>query len=154
MVAKIAEANNVLRRRLRRKPTYNEIAEVLNVNVSTVKLVSERSRQPISLDRSITDQSNLILKEIIPGPVEMIPEKMVERQLMKQGVVKLLNTLDKREEEIVRLYFGLNGETPLSFEEIGKLLKLSRERIRQIHGIALSKLEQNTLVDSLKFYVV
>lgn len=62
MVAKIAEANNVLKRRLRRKPTYNEIAEVLNVNVSTVKLVSERSRQPISLDRSITDQSNLILK--------------------------------------------------------------------------------------------
>jgi len=62
MVAKIAEANNVLGRRLRRKPTYNEIAEVLNVNVSTVKLVSERSRQPISLDRAKTDQSNLILK--------------------------------------------------------------------------------------------
>jgi len=62
MVAKIAEANNVLRRRLRQKPTYNEIAEVLNVNVSTVKLVSEKSRQPISLDKAITDQSNLILK--------------------------------------------------------------------------------------------
>jgi len=60
MVAKIVKANNVLRQRLRRKPTYNEMAEVLNVNVSTVKLVSERSRQPISLDRAITDQSNLI----------------------------------------------------------------------------------------------
>jgi len=94
------------------------------------------------------------MQEIIPGPVEMILEKMVERQLVKQGVVKLLNTLNKREEEIVRLYFGLNGETPLSFEEIGKLLKLSRERIRQIYGIALSKLQQNSLVDSLKFYVV
>jgi len=94
------------------------------------------------------------MQEIIPGPVEMILEKMVERQLVKQEVVKLLNTLNKREEEIVRLYFGLNGETPLSFEEIGKLLKLSRERIRQIYGIALSKLQQNSLVDSLKFYVV
>ena len=94
------------------------------------------------------------MQDIIEGPVEMIPEKMVERQLVKQGVVKLLNTLNKREEEIVILYFGLNGETPLSFQEIGKLLKLSRERIRQIHGIALSKLQQNTLVDSLKFYVV
>jgi len=73
---------------------------------------------------------------------------------VKQGVVKLLNTLNKREEEIVILYFGLNGETPLSFEEIGKLLKLSRERIRQVHGIALSKMQQNTIVDSLKFYVV
>jgi DNA-directed RNA polymerase sigma subunit (sigma70/sigma32) len=50
-----------------------------------------------------------IMQEIIPGS-EMIPEKMVERQLVKQGVVKLLNTLNKREEEIVILYFGLNGE--------------------------------------------
>jgi RNA polymerase sigma factor (sigma-70 family) len=95
-----------------------------------------------------------IMQDVIPGPVEMVPEKMVERQLIKEGVVKLLNKLNKREEKIVRLYFGLDGDTPLSFEEIGKVLKLSRERIRQIYGIALSKLQQTTLVDSLKFYVV
>ncbi|KAL5078098.1 hypothetical protein RYX36_017082 [Vicia faba] len=154
MVAKIMEANNVLSRRLRRKPTYDEIAEALNMNVSTVILVSECSRHPVSLDRAITDQSNLKFKEIIQGPDEMIPEKMVERKLVKEGVVKLLSTLNKREEEIVRLYYGLNGQTALSFEEIGKLLKLSRERIRQIHWIALSKLKETTLVDSLKFYVL
>ncbi|CAJ2647185.1 unnamed protein product [Trifolium pratense] len=78
MVAKISEANNVLRKRLRRKPTYDELAEVLNVNVSTVTLVSERSRQPISLDKVVTDHGNLTFKEIIPGPVEITPEKMVE----------------------------------------------------------------------------
>lgn len=94
------------------------------------------------------------MHEIIPWPVEMIPEKMVERALVKQGVAKLLSTLDKREEEIVRLYFGLNGETTLSFEEIGKVLKLSRERIRQIHWGALLKLQETSLLDSLKFYVV
>ncbi|KAK2386250.1 RNA polymerase sigma factor sigF, chloroplastic [Trifolium repens] len=154
MVAKIAEANNVLRKRLRRKPTYDEMAEVLNVNVSTVKLVSERSRQPISLDRAVSDHGNLTFKDVIPGPVEMVPEKMVERQLIKEGAAKLLNKLNKREEKIVRLYFGLDGDTPLSFEEIGKVLKLSRERVRQIYGISLSKLQQTTLVDSLKFYVV
>lgn len=93
------------------------------------------------------------MQDIIPGPVEMIPEKMVERKLMKQEVVKLLNTLTKREAEIVRLHFGLNGETPRSCEEIGRLLKLSRERVRQIKGIALSKLKQASDVDSLKFYL-
>lgn len=62
MVGKIAEAKNVLSKRLRRKPTYNEMAEVLNVNVSIVKLVSERSRQPISLDKAVFDQGNLTLK--------------------------------------------------------------------------------------------
>lgn len=61
MIAKIAEAKSVLNRRLSRKPTYEEIAEVLNVNASTVKLVYERSRQPVSLDRAINDQSNLKL---------------------------------------------------------------------------------------------
>ncbi|CAJ2639089.1 unnamed protein product [Trifolium pratense] len=91
MVAKISEANNVLRKRPRRKPTYDELAEVLNVNVSTATLVSERSRQPISLDNAVTDYGNLTFKEIIPGPVEMTPEKMVERQLIKQGFAKLLN---------------------------------------------------------------
>ncbi|XP_058759351.1 RNA polymerase sigma factor sigD, chloroplastic isoform X4 [Vicia villosa] len=154
MVAKIGEAYNVLWRRLRRKPTFDEIAEILNVNVSIVQLVYERSRQPISLDKAIMDHSSLNLKDIIPGPVEMTPEKMFEREQVKEGVVKLLSTLNKREEEIVRLYYGLNGETPLSFEDTGKVLKLSRERIRQIHGIALLKLQENTLVDSLKFYVV
>jgi RNA polymerase sigma factor (sigma-70 family) len=95
-----------------------------------------------------------IMQDVIPGPVEMVPEKMVERQLIKEGMAKLLNKLNKREEKIVRLYFGLDGDTPLSFEEIGKVLKLSRERVRQIYGISLSKLQQTTLVDSLKFYVV
>ena len=95
-----------------------------------------------------------IMQDIIPGPVEMIPEKMVERQLVKQEVVNLLNTLTKREAEIIRLHFGLNGETPRSCEEIGRMLKLSRERVRQINAIALSKLQRTSIVDSLKFYVV
>ncbi|XP_061366141.1 RNA polymerase sigma factor sigD, chloroplastic [Gastrolobium bilobum] len=154
MVAKVTEANNVLSRRLKRIPTYHETAEELNVNVSTVRVVSERTRRPISLDKTVTEHGHMTLQEIMPGPVEMIPEKMVERQLIKQEVVKLLKTLNKRETEIVRLHFGLNGETPRSFEEIGRLLKLSRERVRQINGTALSKLIQTSTVHNLKFYVV
>lgn len=65
MVAKVAKTNNVMRRRLRRKPTYNETAEVLNVNVSTVKLVSERSRPPISLDKAVTDRGHLTLQVLM-----------------------------------------------------------------------------------------
>ncbi|XP_019427571.1 PREDICTED: RNA polymerase sigma factor sigD, chloroplastic [Lupinus angustifolius] len=153
MIAKIAEANNVLSRRLRRVPSYNEMAELLNVNVSTVKLLCQRNRLPISLNKVVTDRGTMTLQDIIAGPDEMIPEKMVERELMKEEVLKLLKTLTKREEQIVRLYFGLNGETPLSFEEIGRVLKLSRERVRQINGIAMSKLQQTKNVDSLKFYL-
>lgn len=154
MVAKIAEARTVLSRRLRRLPTYDEIAEFIDVNVSTVRLVSERSRTPISVDQAVTSQGCMTLQEIIPGPDETTPQKMVKRQLMKQEVERALNTLCEREAYILRLYFGINGETPLSFEEIGRLMKLSRERVRQINSIALSKLRQTSVVDYLKLHMM
>ncbi|KAF5469753.1 hypothetical protein F2P56_010317 [Juglans regia] len=154
MVARTAEARNLLSKKLGRLPTHDEIAEVLNVHISIVRLVSERNRPPISLDRAITDQGSITLQEIISGPDETTPEKMVKKQLMKQELEKLLTSLDKREEHILRLHFGLNGEPPRSCEEIGRMLKLSRERIRQINGIALSKLRQTSVVDILELYFV
>lgn len=70
---------------------------------------------------------------------------------MKQEIEKLLKTvLSDREANVLRLHFGLNGDIPLSYEEIGRLLKLSRERIRQINGIALSKLQQTNIVNDLR----
>lgn len=62
MVAKIAEASNTLTKRLGRQPSYDEIAEMLHVNILTVKLVSERSRPPGSLDRAVTDQGHMTLQ--------------------------------------------------------------------------------------------
>ncbi|KAK8469222.1 hypothetical protein PHAVU_005G023100 [Phaseolus vulgaris] len=62
MVAKVAQANNILSSRLRRKPTYDETAEVLNVKASTIRLVSEKSRKPISLDKVVTDCGHMTLQ--------------------------------------------------------------------------------------------
>ncbi|KAI9116575.1 hypothetical protein K1719_012742 [Acacia pycnantha] len=153
MIAKVAEANNVLSYRLRRSPTYEETAELLDVKTSTVRLVSENSRAPISLDSTVTDQGHMTLQEIMGGPEELVPEKMFERKVVKEVVEKLLETLNKREAEIVRLYYGLTRHTPRSFEEIGRMLKLSRERVRQIHGVALSKLKHSPFINTLKYFV-
>ncbi|WVY92280.1 hypothetical protein V8G54_037794 [Vigna mungo] len=122
LVAKVAQANNILSTRLRRMPTYYETAKVLN--------------------------------EIIAGPQDMTPEKMVKRQIMKEEVRDLLKTISKREAEIMTFHYGLNGDTPRSFKEIGGKMQLSRERIRHINGIALSKLRQTSFIDDLKFYLV
>lgn len=94
-----------------------------------------------------------LLQEIVAGPEQTMPEKMVMKQLMKQEVEKLLKTLSKREAQVLRLHLGLNGETPQSFEEIGSVLELSRERVRQINGIALSKLRNTSIVDYLRLYL-
>ncbi|KAB5541004.1 hypothetical protein DKX38_013978 [Salix brachista] len=155
LVAKIAGATNDLNNKLRRSPSYDEIAEVLNVKVSTVRLGFERGRSPISLDQAVLGQNSLTLQEIIPGPDESIPENMVKKELLKQELEKLFQTvLTEREAHVLRLHFGLNGQTPQSCEEIGRLVKLSRERVRQIIGIALSKLRQKRIVDPLKAYAV
>lgn len=83
-----------------------------------------------------------------------MPERMVQKQLMKQELKELLQTLSEREADILRLHFGLDGQTPLSCEEIGRLLTLSRERVRQIRGIALTKLQQTNILNNLKVYMV
>lgn len=73
---------------------------------------------------------------------------------MKQEVERALTTLCEREAYILRLHFGLDGETPQSFEEIGSKMKLSRERVRQINSIALSKLKQTNGRDYLGLYMM
>lgn len=97
--------------------------------------------------------SRISLQDITPGPEETTPETMVKKEFMKRDVEKLLCGLCEREVNIVKLHFGLTGETPKTFEEIGRHLKLSRERVRQIHCIALSKLRQSTVADDLIMYI-
>lgn len=89
----------------------------------------------------------------MPGPDELTPETMLIKEHRKQELYKILNQLSDRESTIVRLHIGLNGETPRSFEEIARVLKLSRERIRQINGNALSKLKQNSMVNDMEVYI-
>ncbi|CAA7031479.1 unnamed protein product [Microthlaspi erraticum] len=152
LTAKVAEASNVLTRKLKRIPSCEEIAEHLNIHVSAVRLAVDRSRSPVSLDRVASHNGRMTLQEIVKGPDETRPEEMVKREDMKHEIEQLLGTLTARESRVLGLYFGLNGETPMSFEEIGKSLKLSRERVRQINGIALTKLRNVHYVNDLKLY--
>ncbi|KDP43578.1 hypothetical protein JCGZ_16865 [Jatropha curcas] len=151
---KIAEARIALEKRLGRLPSYDEIAQALNLHISTVRIGFESNRFPVSLDRAMSDQGGMTLQEILPGPDEMMPEYMVKRQLLKQELDKLLQTLSEREAYVLRLTFGLNGQTPQSFEEIGGSLKLCRERVRQINSIALSKLRERSILENLEVYIV
>ncbi|EOA20732.1 hypothetical protein CARUB_v10001054mg [Capsella rubella] len=152
LTARVAEASNVLTRKLRRQPSCEEIAEHLNLHVSAVRLAVEKSRSPVSLDRVASQNGRMTLQEIVRGPDETRPEEMVKREHIKNEIEQLLGSLTARESRVLGLYFGLNGETPMSFEEIGKSLKLSRERVRQINGIALKKLRNVHNVNDLKIY--
>nr|QKY65019.1 plastidic RNA polymerase sigma-subunit 4 [Passiflora auriculata] len=154
-IPKIAEANDALMGRSGQLPSYEEIAKVVGINESAVRIALEWSRPPVSLNQPVPGEDNLTLQDIIPAPDETTPENMVMKQLLKQELEELLQTvLTPREAHILRLHFGLTGQTPQSWEAIGKLLKLSRERVRQLNYIAMSKLRQKSIVDNLKAYIV
>ncbi|WOK95545.1 RNA polymerase sigma factor sigD, chloroplastic isoform X3 [Canna indica] len=140
-VSRVAEANSLLRRQLGRWPTYEEIADFINMDVSTVRTVSEKNRPPISIDQ--VGREGLCLKDIIHDQDRAGAETIVDRLLLSENMEKVLKTLSEREEYILRLHYGLNGETARSCEEIGKLMNLSRERVRQIRSSALSRLRED-----------
>ncbi|XP_019186188.1 PREDICTED: RNA polymerase sigma factor sigD, chloroplastic [Ipomoea nil] len=155
LVPKICNTNAVLTRKLHRFPTHHEIAEALEMNSSTVRLIMQRtSTAPISIDEPITPRGHASLQNIIPGPEDLTPEEMVKKQLMKTQIQNILGVLCDREASILRLYYGLNGNRPHSFEEIGWSFNLSRERVRQISYDAMFKLRHSNVVDDMKGYLV
>nr|QKY65026.1 plastidic RNA polymerase sigma-subunit 4 [Passiflora biflora] len=155
MIPKIVEANDALMGGSGQSSSYEQIAKVLDIKESTVRIAFEESIPPVSLNQPVAAQNNLTLQDIIPGPDETTPEHMVMKQLLKQELEELLQTvLTPREAHILRLHFGLTGQTPQSWEAIGRLLKLSRERVRQITNIAMSKLRQKSIIDNLNVYIV
>nr|AKC88704.1 sigma factor [Erodium foetidum] len=156
LLAKIIEANETLSRRLLRAPSHDEIAQFLDVPVCTVKFVWAKTRPPSSLDYVIvTERGHVKLQDIIADPNEVTPEQIVRKQHVREELERLLDTLSKRESHILRLRYGLDGLAPKSCDEIGCILNLSRERIRQISIEALTKLQHSSLVDNLKMlYIV
>lgn len=95
----------------------------------------------------------IFLQDIIPGPDELTPEVMMKKEVVKPVIEKLLEPLCEREADIIRLHYGLNGGSLRSFEEIGRVLKLSRERVRQINTAALSKLRQTSEMQDLNYFI-
>ncbi|KAJ0975630.1 hypothetical protein J5N97_017595 [Dioscorea zingiberensis] len=126
---KVADATSLLQQQLGRWPTYHEIAHHKDLSASNVKIVTARSRHPIIMNQPVKNKE-ITLEDVIPGPDETRPEVIVAKQLMLQDMEKLLKTLNSREEYIIRMHYGLIGERVHSCDEIGKLLNLSRERIR------------------------
>ncbi|KAJ0975613.1 hypothetical protein J5N97_017578 [Dioscorea zingiberensis] len=147
---KVADATSLLQRQLGRWPTYHEIAHHKDLSASSVKIVTARSRHPIIMNQPVKNKE-ITLEDVIPGPDETRPEVIVAKQLMLQDMEKLLKTLNSREEYIIRMHYGLIGERVHSCDEIGKLLNLSRERIRRIHHSALTRLrEERDSIESLR----
>ena len=113
----------------------------------------DASRWHISLDTPLEEDLNTSLLEILEDKDQVTPEATVMRQAMADEIHAALDTLSPREARILRLYFGINGEEPLTLEQIGNLLDLTKERIRQIRDKALSALKHPSRMRKIRAYL-
>ncbi|MDQ8179593.1 sigma-70 family RNA polymerase sigma factor [Pelagicoccus sp. SDUM812005] len=126
-----------------REPTDQELADELEMPVNKVSHLKSVSVRPTSLNAPVGEDGNstefgeIVGDDNAPTPYENLHEKSLRGDLHE-----MITGLDEREAEIIRLRFGLNGDTPLTLEEVGQLFNITRERVRQLQNIALSKMRK------------
>ena len=132
-------------------PTEEEIARGLDVPVDYLVDTLARSQRIIPLDAPVGDEQHTVLDRVVDDHQEL-SDTLLMRNSLKAEVTSALKSLDKREREVIVLYFGLDGTTPMTLQEIGARLGLTRERVRQIKEKALQKLRHPNRCEVLKEY--
>jgi len=130
-----------------------EIAQVLEIAPDEVKEYFKNTGRHVSMDAPITQEDDGTLYDVLLSPDSPLPDKGLLNDSLRKEIERSLSTLTHREANIIRLFYGLNGNTPLSLEEIGEEFCLTRERVRQIKEKALKRLKNTTRCRNLKAYL-
>ncbi len=136
----ISKVSRELRQSNEKEPEPEVIAKELGVSVEMVQDTLMRARDVWSLDASFREDDDHSLLHILPDGTQKAPDEEVVEDSVRVQVEDILESLDDREAEVLRLYFGLGDEEPLTLEEIGVRFNLTRERVRQIKEKALRRL--------------
>jgi RNA polymerase primary sigma factor len=125
---------------LGREPTLGEIAERLEVEPDKLEGLMKLTKEPMSLDAPVSDDSDSTIGDFIECADADAPGDSMEQQVLRDSIAQALSSLSPREEKVVRMRYGIGEPTHYSLEEIGAQFNLTRERIRQIEIKALRKL--------------
>ncbi len=141
---KIGKALSALEQEFEREPSEEEIASQLEMTPYEVSDTLRISGKQLSLDASFNQDEESRLLDVLENDEQPTPDGPLLDDSLKIEVERALSTLTKREAEVVKLYFGLGREHPLTLEEIGELFNLTRERVRQIKEKAINRLRHAT----------
>lgn len=155
-IGSINKVNNTfarLEQDFQREPTSEEIADILDVAPKEVQEALKVSSRHVSMDAPLKkDEDNTLYDVLLTTDSESPDSHLLDESLRKE-IDRSLGTLSPREADIIRLYYGLNGEPPYSLEEIGKYFSLTRERVRQIKEKAIKRLKHNFRSKLLRTYL-
>jgi RNA polymerase primary sigma factor len=150
---KVNRAYSSLEQEFEREPTVSELSESLSMNMNDVKESLQHSFKHISFDAPIQDGEDTTMIEMMRGSDFFKPDREMLVESLREEIEICLSSLTKRESEVLRSFFGLNGVSPLSLEEIGEEMDLTRERVRQIKEKGLRKLKQMQRNRQLRTYL-
>ena len=151
---RIGKASRQLDQELGRAPNAREIAKRLKLSEEEVEDTMHIANTHVSLDDPYsTDQDDTSLVDYLQDDKAQMPDEETYERALSDDMEKALGTLSERERLILSMYFGINGEEPLTLEEIGKELGLTRERIRQIKEKAIIRLRHSSRAKFLKGYM-
>ena len=152
-INKVVRESRQLMQKLGREPTDEEIAQQLGWNVAKVKQVKNVAREPISLETPIGEEEDSILGDFIEDKEVENPATQTAFTLLQEQLRTVLNTLPPREQEVLKMRFGLEDGYSLTLEEVGLYFDVTRERIRQIEAKALRRLRHPRRANGLRDYI-
>lgn len=124
-----------------REPTDKEIAAKMDLSIKNIIAIKKAIiKEPISLETPVTD--DLCVGDYIEDKSYNSPDTHVKNNALKGSITHLLSTLNEKEKKIINCRFGVNGEIPMTLEQLGKVMGYSKERIRQLEEVALTKIRQ------------
>ncbi len=149
---RITTAHQILKQELGRDPSDEELSNRLDLPVKDIRATLDSNLQTIALEMPVGNDSEF--GDFIEDDLSLSPDEAMNIVMLSDSVNRILNELLPREAKILRLRFGLEGGTPKTLEQVGKILGLSRERIRQIERHALRRLQQPQFARVLRDFLV
>ena len=150
---RIGKRSSSLLQELGREPTVEEIAEGMDISREEVAKTLSISQSHLSLDAPLTPGEDNKLLDYIPDTQNPGPDDETFERALSESIDEVLQTLKEREARILRLYFGLEGKEPMTLEEIGGMMGITRERVRQIKEKALARLRHVSRARALESFL-
>lgn len=152
-INKVVRESRMLMQSLGREPTDEEVAEKLGWTEIRVKQVKNVAREPISLETPVGEEEDSLLSDFIEDKDVENPAQQTAYSLLQEQLKEVLNTLPPREQEVLKMRFGLEDGYSLTLEEVGLYFEVTRERIRQIEAKALRRLRHPKRSRKLKDFI-
>jgi RNA polymerase primary sigma factor len=140
-IGKIRSVTHRMLQECGREPSIDEIAQQTHMTIEEIVRVQRFGRFPISLDRTISEHDESTFSELLEDERAQSPQQQVANEALRERIDVVLRTLTYREREIIKLRFGIGDGYTYTLEEVGRIFKVTRERVRQVEARAIRKLQ-------------